>query len=676
MFRLTLLIFLITLPLLNVKGQHIIDSLMLAADASKGEKKAEILYKISGEFLAKNSDSALRYLEEAEFIVRDEQSSAILPMILLRTGKIFHDRNESEKSLMYLRHAFDLFKGQNNLEQTGFTGLRIGNIYYQLGDYLRAFEYYLESIEAYKKIGDISRIAHLTNNLGTIAHETGDFSSAESYYRESLQLYEQSGDSGKTVKVLNNIGMLLYDMQRYDSALFYLRRVLEQANDQSAYGNYLISSASNNIALIHFDLDQIEEGLEYLYQSLAKSLQINNPYNITSAFVNLGSFHTELGNFDSADYYLEKGLRLSDSLGYLTLKHDALHEKSLMYAERQDWVNAYFWNLKADTVDDELFSTSMSRKIENLKIGYEQDLKSSEIERLRNEKTNQIKLAYAYLVSIVVTIILIIIIAVNLRAKRSANRQLSDKNIQLTETIQRLKDSEEQLMQLNKSKDRIFSIIAHDLRNPVAAVGGFTELLYDNFDQLNIETQKEYLLQIMQGTQRMHNLLENMLIWARTQMKAVKFEPTTINVSHLVEDGVKQVAANLNHKKIKCHTKIDPGLEVFADYPMILTVIRNILMNAIKFSFPGGTIEISANIEAKQVLINIRDQGIGIQQEIQEKIFNTDNYISTPGTSGESGSGLGLKISREFMEKNSGEIGVRSEPGKGSVFYIKLPLPS
>jgi len=657
------------------KGQNI-DSLLLLASNTKGEKKAEVLYKISGELSGMYPDSALVYLKEAESLIGGDRNGSLLPSVLLRMGKIFYALNESERSLIYFQQAYDLFQNQNNQEQVGYSGLKIGNVFYKLGDFTRAFEYYIESVEAYKKTMNISRIAHLNNNLGIIAQETGDLTGAEGYYRESLRLYNQSGESDKTAKVLNNIGMLFYDRQEYDSSMVYLLKVLNETDDRSVYGNYLISSASNNIALIYFDLGQTEDGLRFLYNALSKARGINNLYNLTAVFTNLGSFHTALGNYDSADYYLDKGLQQADSFGYMTLKYDLMHEKSLMYAAMKDYKNAFEWASRADTLDKKLFDENMSQRIVNLRIGYEQELKKNVIERLKNEKSNQIKLAYAYFISAVLTIILIVIIAINLRAKRSANLQLSDKNTQLSETIQLLKDSEEQLKKLNKSKDRIFSIIAHDLRNPVAAVSGFTELLYDNFDQLNKETQKEYLLQIMQGTQRMQNLLENMLIWARTQMKAVKCEPENIKVIRLIENGFKQVTANLQHKKISYKTEIDPEIEVFADYQMILTVIRNILMNAIKFSFPGGNIEIHAKCEDEQAVISIKDEGIGIQQEIQEKIFNSDTYISTPGTSGEPGSGLGLKISRDFMERNNGEIGVSSIAGRGSVFYLKLPCPS
>jgi signal transduction histidine kinase len=240
--------------------------------------------------------------------------------------------------------------------------------------------------------------------------------------------------------------------------------------------------------------------------------------------------------------------------------------------------------------------------------------------------------------------------------------------------MKKISESEKELQKLNVSKDRIFSIVAHDLRNPVAAVAGFSELLYDNFDQFPVETQKEYLLQITQATQRIQNLLENLLIWARSQLKAVKFEPETFRVRTVIDECLKELKANLDHKKIECTVKLDRKCVVRADRAMIHTVFRNLIMNAVKFSFPGGRIWIVAVSEEGRCRVQVTDEGIGIQPEIQKRLFSFGEVGSTPGTAGEPGSGLGLSICRDFVRKNNGEIEVESEPGNGSTFSVVLPV--
>ncbi|MGW8317017.1 MAG: sensor histidine kinase, partial [Bacteroidales bacterium] len=238
----------------------------------------------------------------------------------------------------------------------------------------------------------------------------------------------------------------------------------------------------------------------------------------------------------------------------------------------------------------------------------------------------------------------------------------------------KLSESEMELQNLNRSKDRIFSVVAHDLRNPVAAIMGFSELLHDNFDQFTPETQEEYVLQILQGTQRLQSLLENLLIWARSQMKAVKYAPEYIKVKNVVEDCVKELKPNFDHKKVECLVRLDRRCEVFADKSMIYTVFRNLLMNAIKFSFPGGKVRITSETDGVHCRVMVIDEGIGIQPEIQEKLFDANEGITSPGTTGESGSGLGLVICKEFLERNEGEISVESEPGNGSTFTVTLPI--
>jgi len=253
----------------------------------------------------------------------------------------------------------------------------------------------------------------------------------------------------------------------------------------------------------------------------------------------------------------------------------------------------------------------------SLRARYEQEIKDQEILQLQSESQVQKMLNKVFIIFIVVIIGLVIIIAVNLRSKKRTNQMLAERNLQISNAIQQLSESENELQKLNKSKDRIFSVVAHDLRNPVAAVTGFSELLYDNFEQFPVETQKEYLLQVLQGTQRIQNLLENLLIWARAQMKAVKFEPEAIKVKTLVDECIKEMKANLDSKKVVCIAKIDRKCVVHADRAMIHTVVRNLIMNAIKFSFPGGKIRINSRMNANHCNLSISDDGIGIQPEMQ-----------------------------------------------------------
>jgi len=403
------------------------------------------------------------------------------------------------------------------------------------------------------------------------------------------------------------------------------------------------------------------------------AIRADDKFTTGSVYMNLGSFFGEMNNQDSALFYLHRALRIAQQYGYPSLELNVYEELAKLHAKPGSYASAYNWMVRYDTLYKKIYNEEQSKEIMQLRSRYEQEISEKEILQLQSESQVQKMLNKLFIIFIVIIVALAIIIAVNLRSKKHTNQMLAERNLQISNAIQKLSESENELQKLNKSKDRIFSVVAHDLRNPVAAVTGFSELLYDNFEQFPVETQKEYLLQILQGTQRLQNLLENLLIWARSQMKAVKYEPETIKVKGLLADCVKEMKANLDHKKVDCLLKIESSCIVYADKAMVYTIFRNLIINAIKFSFPGGKIRISSETTENTCKIRVSDEGIGIQPEIQEKLFTSSEVISTPGTTGESGSGLGLVICKEFLERNQGQIAVESEPGNGSTFIVTLP---
>jgi len=413
--------------------------------------------------------------------------------------------------------------------------------------------------------------------------------------------------------------------------------------------------------------------VDYFRRGITLAIGADDQETVGSVYVNLGSLFGEMKIQDSALYYLHRALRIAQQREFPLLELDVYEELAKLHAKPGSYASAYNWMVRYDTLYKSLFNEEQSNKIMQLRSRYEQEISENEILQLQSESQVQRMLNKLFVIFLVVIVVLAIIIAVNLRSKKLTNQMLAERNLQISNAIQKLSESENELQKLNKSKDRIFSVVAHDLRNPVAAVTGFSELLYDNFEEFPVDTQKEYLLQILQGTQRIQSLLENLLIWARSQMKAVKYEPETLEVKVLLAECVREMKANLDHKKVECLLKIETTCVVFADKAMMYTVFRNLIANAIKFSFPGSKIRITSETMENDCKIMVSDDGIGIQPEIQEKLFMANEVVSTPGTTGESGSGLGLVICREFLERNQGTIAVESEPGNGSTFIVTLP---
>lgn len=231
-----------------------------------------------------------------------------------------------------------------------------------------------------------------------------------------------------------------------------------------------------------------------------------------------------------------------------------------------------------------------------------------------------------------------------------------------------------ELQDANATKDKFMSIIAHDLKSPFNAIMGFSDLMVKNFDQMDSETILKGLKIIDEASNHAHKLLDNLLLWARNQAKQNKYAPEVINVKKQIKESVKEVESIAKNKEILIVTqRIDPKIQVFADKNMLDTIIRNLLTNAIKFSFKGNRIKIAASQTGANVLFTISDNGIGIQEKRLKELFQIDKYTNTNGTENELGTGLGLLLCKDFVEKNNGTIWIESIPNKGTQAFFTIP---
>jgi len=257
---------------------------------------------------------------------------------------------------------------------------------------------------------------------------------------------------------------------------------------------------------------------------------------------------------------------------------------------------------------------------------------------------------------------------------KETNDLLVEKQRVIQEQDAQLLQTNQQLSVLNSTKDRFFSIIAHDLRNPFHVVGGFSELLLRDLERLPKEKVVKYLQLIYTSSKSGNMLLENLLQWSRSQTGNISFEPCNLNLLEEVEDTINFVEGDTQRKNISIEPQIDKALLVFADENMIKTIFRNLISNAIKFSNEHGKIIIKATVLKKYVEISVIDNGIGISYEGKKMLFRNDTILTTKGTMQESGTGLGLILCKEFVEKHNGTIRVESEIEKGSAFIFTLPI--
>ncbi len=249
----------------------------------------------------------------------------------------------------------------------------------------------------------------------------------------------------------------------------------------------------------------------------------------------------------------------------------------------------------------------------------------------------------------------------------------------ITERIlaeQKLKELAEELKNINASKDKFFSIIAHDLKSPFTAILGYSEILMNEAEELERIELKEFTTNLNNVAKSTFSLLSNLLEWSRLQTQRIVFSPEYFLVSELVYSIMDLFSQNASSKNIELNINLDKELKVFADRNMVSTIIRNLVSNAIKFTSAHGQIRVSGEQTNGSVIISVKDSGIGISDEDLKKLFKIDSQFTTTGTNQEIGTGLGLLLCKELVEKQRGTIWVESEIGKGSSFFFTLPQPS
>lgn len=253
------------------------------------------------------------------------------------------------------------------------------------------------------------------------------------------------------------------------------------------------------------------------------------------------------------------------------------------------------------------------------------------------------------------------------------NKMLQTVTENLQQKTDQLNEKTKLLENLNETKDKFFSIISHDLKGPIGALSGLAEYMLYKFDSISEDQKQRILHKIIHSTDHIYELLINLLDWSRAQTHSIQIEPVSFNIKPRILKLVELLKSQANEKQIKIKCEIDNNCMIKADTMMFDTILRNIISNSIKYTNINGAINITAKKQNDQICIDVQDNGIGIELKLLDKLFKIDKKFSLKGTAGETGTGLGLIICKEFTEMNRGTLEVKSEAGLGTTFTLSFP---
>lgn len=621
---------------------------------------------------------ALEYYQKAkEFRDRSGISKDRIEILnsIARTLKNLYRYSESIETY---KLAVEIAREINDYQNEGLLLFGIANSYQGINDLNRALEYAIKSANILILHNIDAGLGNTYNFIGTIHQSLKNNDLAEEYYHKSLEISQKDNNIKGLSMAFNNLGIVYNENGDNQKSLEYYSKSLEYAKQLN--DNDGIATALNNIGMINVELGQIERGLNSYFQSLEYSKKLFDKSGYANTFNNIAAAYLKAKDLNKAEHNVNNSLIFAHQLSDLAIIQESYQILAKIYYAKGLYSKAYEYQGLQLAYNDSLYNQERTKNILEMQTRFESEAKEKEIQLLK--KDNEIRLLevdrhktlqkYLFITSILL-LILLTVIFFSLRVKRRTYKLISQKNFELELANHKLKESEQNQRDLNATKDKFFSIIAHDLKNPFNALLGFSELLEKNYDTYSREEVKEYINVIYESSQGLFKLLDNLLQWSRTQTGTITYHPEYFNLFQIIKQEVDLLQINADKKKITINVLLNQDQSAFADRNIIATVVRNLLNNALKFTNKGGFVEIKAREIKNDIEVSITDSGIGIDANDLSQLFELNSSLLNKGTANEEGTGLGLLLCKEFIEKNGGKIWVISSRGKGSTFYFTLP---
>ncbi|WP_296699708.1 tetratricopeptide repeat-containing sensor histidine kinase [Algoriphagus sp.] len=586
--------------------------------------------------------------------------------------------SEQELALSYALQAELLAHSLQDIAGESLAKENIGWIFYRRGKWLKSFEYTADAYELAIQSKDNIVAARLLNSMGALYYEQNNFALAIEHFKKAYAFSKEEGDLYTEIRSLNNVAFNFSQMKEYDSALYYANYSI-QLNKKSG-SPYLTAFANRVVGDVYFNRGQYDSAAIIFQSSLEDSRTQKVKSTEASVIHRLGATYLKLGKLDEAEKILKEGVKVSEENKFLDELAKSHKYLSQVYEAKGDLINAFDQQKTYLILNDSLVDKGNTDRIALLQGMFQENLDKSELDLLKAQNENQaqrIKLNRRnnWILGIAIVLILSLLVwlyFLNRNIKRY-NKYLLQQKALIKDQNKEFEAKSIQLTKINETKNKLFSILGHDLKGPVGQVKSVVDLLVkgmlsrDEFDQLVKILNKDI--------DTVYFTLNNTLKWSMSQMEGFRIKKNTLNLSKIVDSTITLIDSQLIEKNISILNSMPEKVKVYADSDLMEVVIRNILNNAVKFSKRNEKIEISVSNQNHFVKWCVLDHGIGMTKDQIKEILGIDYAItnSQQGTDMEKGSGLGLQLCKEFIRMNGGEIFIESTIGKGTKICVTIP---
>ncbi len=600
-----------------------------------------------------NYDSTIQILDKAIATVRkDANKSSQLANMLNLAGIAYDLQGHYAEALQSYYEALAIWEKREDLDGQGKTYLNIGNVYAYQKEFYKAIDYYKKSLKIGLANQDTVNIIYLYSNIGFIWRKNLDsLDLAMDYYQRALEWAVQQDDEDVAATPLYGITHVQIKRNQLNEALSNAKYILELAQRQQNTNSKLY--AWQLLAHVRWARQERRAAIRAATQAYNLAVSSQAPMEISTSGELLADYYSELGDFEKAYEYQAIQMAYQDSI----------------------------YSVEKSKIISNLERTRDNTRIKML----EKDnvLKKAQISE--REAVIERQMVYSIATSVAALLLLSGLlllyrtykqrkkISLQLSTQKEqiakSNEQLTQMNDKLRQHQQQLQGQNQDLVRLNSLKNKLLSIISHDFRSPLSSLQGVIAML--NSNALSPEEIEQVFESLSSKVENTTNMLDNLLKWTRNQMQGIRVEPENFTLSTLVEEVISSQLILAEKKEVSLYCNIDSALTAYADPEMVRLIVRNLVSNAIKFTYKDDSITLEASLKDNNVTVSVIDTGIGMSSEDVDKLFQLKEH-TTYGTDNEKGTGLGLILCQEFVSINGGEIWVESELKKGSTFHFTL----
>ncbi len=675
------------------------------------EEKILLLLDLASSYVDVNTDSAKYYVNLAQINLLSNPGIYTSAYYYHVKGVIYNKSFKNDSAILFLKTSYSLYNEidsikdiarVNNLIATCFNDLiiydsaiyyynlsfarldsikhsslyaanlnNIANVYDNLGDKKKALDYYIRALTIFKELNQEVNVAITTNNIGVINLDIGNYYNSIKYLDEAAELNLKNGNNFNLCLNYNSLGSAYKELAQFDKALQYTILAMEIAVKSNF--EYLEAQSSHNLGTIYKDNKEYDMAISHLQKSLDMCNQLDITKGEIYNLINLGEAYTNQKKFEISEEHLLAGLELcrqTDFSVHYEEVYDALMKNYQAWGKYREAFNYY---QKYVSIRDSLTNVLREKELNEIQTKYETEQKEIENQKLKSQNELQEMTIFRQRLLVIVTVF-VALVAIALLVMLFTVRKKRKERIALLQAKNKLiREKSEQLNRTIQTKDQLFSIIAHDLRSPFGSLMGFSALLTEEAEANNFDNTLLYAQQLNSATASTFELLDNLLNWSRSQQDNLKPSIAKIDLNTTVNEIIRALQEKVDEKQIKLLNLVIEETIISTDKNMIMVVIRNLISNAIKFTPKKGQINVGAKKDGGNTVISIQDSGVGIEPDIQKKLFSGTPGYTTRGTEKEQGSGLGLMLVKDFAERLGGTVWVKSQPGKGSTFSFSIP---